>query len=270
MKRSLVAVVSAVVLAAVGSAAILLYVRATEDRVLAGKQPVRVLLAAKRVPAGTTGAELREGGYLEAVAMPAASVPGDALSTLDPSLDDLVLTSELQPRQLVLRGAFGEDAKLAGGLSIPDGKLAVTVDVAGLAAVSFIRAGSKVAIFDIYTPRTPEAARVPSGVKGPQESADANHVTRLLMPRVEVLGIGLPGQAGAETTTSDQTGGGTDNGTTVERAAASLTAVTFAVTQDEAERLILAATTTQIYIALLDDSSNVQPGPGVDTKSLFR
>ncbi len=39
--------------------------------------------------------------------------------------------------------------------------------------------------------------------------------------------------------------------------------------QDEAERLILASQTSQLYIALLDDSSEVRPGPGVDTQTLF-
>src|SRR4051812_33313091 len=109
MKRSLIAVGVAVVLAGFGSAAVLFYVGQTENRVLAGKQAVHVLLAAKRIPAGTSGAELRSGGFIETVAMPATSVPADALATVDPSLEKLVLTSDLQPRQLVLRGAFGEE-----------------------------------------------------------------------------------------------------------------------------------------------------------------
>jgi pilus assembly protein CpaB len=267
MKRRLIAVAVAVLLAAFGSASVLFYVSRTEARVLAGKKAVQVLLATKRIPAGTSGAELRKGAFTETVAMPLAAVPADALGRIDPALDELVLTADLQPRQLLLRGAFGEDAKLAGGLSIPDGKIAVTVDVAGLAAVSFIRAGSQVAIFDIYTPRVGDG-RIPSGIKGPQQSVEANHVVRLLMPRVEVLGIGLPGQEGAETTTTSEDPAA-DGKAAEKRPAASLTAVTFAVTQEEAEKLILAAATTDIYIALLDESSNVRPGLGADTKSLF-
>jgi pilus assembly protein CpaB len=266
MKRSLIAVALAVVLAAVGATSILVYVRSADDRAMAGKQAVTVLLTTKRVSAGTTGAALRSGGYLEAVSMPATAVPADALSTIDPTLDQLVLNGDLQPRQLVLRGAFGEASRLSGGLSIPDGKLAVTVDIAGLPTVSFLRAGSKVAIFNTYDPRSPDS-RVPDGNKGPQFGTTSNHVTRLLMPRLEVVGIGLPGQVGAETTTSQA-----DTATAKDKAsqpAQTLTAITFAVTQDEAERLILASQTSQLYIALLDDSSEVRPGPGVDTKSLF-
>jgi pilus assembly protein CpaB len=267
MKRSLIAVSIAVVLAAVGATSILVYVNSADNRALQGKQATTVLLTTKRVPAGTTGAALRTGGYLEAVAMPASAVPADALPSVDESLDKLVLTVDLLPRQLVLRGVFGEDTKLSGGLSIPDGKLAVTVDIAGLPTVSFLRPGSKVAVFNTYDGRGADS-RVPDGNKGPQFEKDANHITRLLMPRLEVVGIGLPGQSGAGTTTNQGTVTvPTDKPT---QTAQNLTAVTFAVTQDEAERLILASQTSQLYIALLDDTSDVRPGPGVDTRSLFR
>src|SRR5919199_1630132 len=121
MKRSLIAVGIAVVLAAIGATSILMYVNSADNRALQGKQAVTVLLTTKRVPAGTSGADLRSGGYLEAVPMPVSTVPGDALSEIDESLDKLVLTADLQPRQLVLRGSFGEATNLAGGLSIPDG-----------------------------------------------------------------------------------------------------------------------------------------------------
>jgi pilus assembly protein CpaB len=263
-KRSLIAVAAAVVLAAAGSTAILLYVGAADRRAVQGRAPVSVLVATKRVPAGTTGADLRAGGYVEAVTMPASTVPGDALRSVDGALDVLVLTADLQPRQLVLRGAFGDRSGLAGGVAIPSGKIAVTVDVAGMPAGSMVRAGSIVAVFDTYTPRD-ATSRVPSGLKGPQPAADADHVTRLLMPKVQVLAVGATtGAAGADTTqaTAGQLA-------VAEKAASGLTAVTFAASQEEAEKLILAASTTQIYVALLDDSSDLRPGPGTDTRSLF-
>ncbi|GIJ50852.1 hypothetical protein Val02_77380 [Virgisporangium aliadipatigenens] len=262
-KRSLIAVAAAVVLAAAGSTAILLYVGAADRRAVEGRAPVSVLVTTKRVPAGTTGADLRAGGYVEAVTMPASTVPDDALNNVDGALDPLVLTADLQPRQLVLRGAFGERSGLSGGVAIPSGKIAVTVDVAGVPAGSLVRAGSLVAVFDVYTPR--DATRVPSGLKGPQPAADADHVTRLLMPKVQVLAVG----AATGATGSDATQAPAGQLATGEKAASALTAVTFAVSQEDAERLILAATTTQIYVALLDDSSALRPGPGTDTRSLF-
>jgi pilus assembly protein CpaB len=244
MKRSLIAVAIAVVLAAVGATSILFYVDRADNRALEGKK-------------------------VESVFMPATAVPADALSSIDASLDKLVITTELQPRQLVLRGAFGDDTKLSGGLSIPDGKLAVTVDVAGVPGLTgFVRPGAKVALFSIYDAVNP-ASRVPDGNKGPSYGKDANHITRLLMPRVEIVAIGTPGELGASTTTTDEARSVNGAEATDTKPAANLTAITFAVSQDEAERLILATTTSTVYLALLNDASDVRPGQGVDTKSLF-
>jgi pilus assembly protein CpaB len=45
--------------------------------------------------------------------------------------------------------------------------------------------------------------------------------------------------------------------------------VTVAVSQREAERLVHAAQTGMLYLALLTESSHLTPGPGVDNHSLF-
>ena len=79
MKRSIVAALVAVFLAAVGCAAVWLYVSGADKRALAGKQPVEVLITTKRVPAGTTGKQVRDGGFVETVRMPVTAVPKDAL-----------------------------------------------------------------------------------------------------------------------------------------------------------------------------------------------
>ena len=99
---------AALALAGLGTAAVLSYVSGAESRAMAGKKAVTVLVAAERIPAGTTGERVRSGGYTEAVRMPAETVPADALGALDASLDTLRVTAEIQPRQLLLRGAFAE------------------------------------------------------------------------------------------------------------------------------------------------------------------
>ena len=266
-KRSLIAVAIAVVLAVLGSAAVLMYVRSADARAVAGREAVTVLVATKRIPAGTTGREVREGGYTEPVTMPATTVPSDALGTVDASLDALALTYDVQPRQLVLRGGFAADSRLAGGLIIPDGKIAITISTTSNHGTSFIRPGSKVALFSTYTLRDPSGgSRLPDGNNGPVFGTDANHVTRLLLPRVEVIAVGVPGEAGAETASGSQS---QSAAAAAAQSTTRPTTMTFAVTQDEAERIIHATSTEMIYVALLDDTSDVRPGPGVDTKSLF-
>src|SRR2546423_1325535 len=61
MKRNVVAIAVGIVLAMLGSLAVLVYVRSADSRALAGKRAVSVLVATKRIPAGTTGARIRTG-----------------------------------------------------------------------------------------------------------------------------------------------------------------------------------------------------------------
>jgi pilus assembly protein CpaB len=263
MKRSIVAITVAGILAVVACAAVLLYVRGADARALAGKQAVKVLIAAKRIPAGTSGEQIREKGYVELVNLPAASVPGDVMSTLDPSLDTLVLTSDVQPRQLLLRGAFDAATNLASGLSIPDGKIAVSVPAFNSAGTAFLRPGSQVAVFDTFTVRE-GVGQTPSGDKLRFEY-QMNHATRLLLPRAEVIAVGLPGQDGAAT--GGEAANRPEEGSAVENSGQ--TVVTFALSQDEAQKVIHAAQTGTLYLALLNETSDVRPGPGVDNKTLF-
>jgi pilus assembly protein CpaB len=265
MKRSLVAAVAAVLLGVVGSTAVLMYAKGANGRALAGKQAVTVLVATKRIPAGTSAARIRTGGYAEAVPMPRDSVPEDSLSTLDESLDKLVLSADLQPRQLLLRGAFTDASRVTGGVSIPEGKIAVSVQVTAFTGPALVSPGSKIAIFDTFT-ESESSPHTPAGDRLAFEHS-LNQVTRLLLPRVEVIAIGYDGQA-PQTSAAGSSSSSTSDTKSNEKPDGALI-VTVAVTQDEAERLIHGAVTGTLYIAMLDDTSDVRPGLGVDNKTLF-
>jgi pilus assembly protein CpaB len=263
MKRTIVATIVAVVLALVGGVAVLLYAAGADARAVAGREPVEVLVAAKRVPAGTTGKALLAEGYVERVVMPAASVPSDAVSAIDAGLEPLVVTSDLQARQLVLRGAFGEAAVSTGGLALPDGKVAVTVEIGDAERVAgHVEAGAEVAVFDTFTVAEGKV-RVPSG-DGLATDHAYTQATRLLLPRVQVLAIGE--RVVVEDTKASKK---KDDSESDDNAAGQKVLVTLAVTQPEAEKLVLAATTGSLYFALLSDASQVQPGAGVDNGTLF-
>jgi pilus assembly protein CpaB len=260
MKRTIVATIVAVVLALVGGVAVLLYAAGSDARALADREPVQVLVATKRIPAGTTGKAIREDGYVERVVMPAGSVPPDAVASIDAALDGMVVTAELQERQLVLRGNFGETAVRTGGLVVPDGKVAVTVEIGDAERVAgHVEAGAEVAVFDTFTVATGQG-RTPAG-DGLATDHDYTQATRLLLPRVEVLAIGeRVVEEDEESDKKSSSDGKSKSGKVM---------VTLAVSQPEAEKLVLAATTGSLYFALLSDASRVQPGPGVDNRSLF-
>ena len=265
MKRTIIAAVVALALALVGVWAVVLYAGTADARALEGQQAVRILVAARTIPAGTTGAEIRD-RYVAEVVMPASSVPEDAMSDIDASLDELVLTSEAQPRQVLLHGAFGPPAAPSGGLEIPDGKIAVTVEMTAPARVAgFVRTGSKIAIFDTFTMADPDSRdREPSGFLEPESKHPLNHATRLLLSDIEVLALGSHRAADQAGTEDDAAA---DASAPVDESASVL--VTVAVTQEQAEKLVHGVQTGTLYLALLDDSSQVNPGRGVDNHSLF-
>jgi len=264
MKRGILAAFVAVLLALVGCAAVLLYAHGADNRALAGQKAVRVLVARKAIPAGTTGQAIRDGRYTELVTMPAATVPSDALPGLDDSLLTLSLTADAQPRQLLLRGAFGTPAPNRGGLNIPDGMLAVSVAMRIPAQVAgYVQPGSAVAVFDTFNVAEGKGpAPVPAG-DGLASNHAYDQATRLLLPKVQVLATG------ARTPDKSSGSGGGLSGGGSAPADGQTVLVTVAVDQDQAQRLVQAAQTGSLYLALLGNTTDPRPGAGTDNYSLF-
>jgi pilus assembly protein CpaB len=243
MKRSALIIGLAVLLAAVGVVSVLYYVRQADARALAGKQAVRVLVAAERVPAGTTAAAAQAAGLLRAEAMPAESVPADALGRVGPEVAELVAGADIAPGQLVLRSLFVAELPTASGLPIPDGKVAVTVALGVTQQVAgYVKPGATVAVFDTR------------GATNQNASADGEATTRVLLPEVEVLAVGAAPAGGRQSTPNGPNG---------------QVMLTFAVDTAQAERLILGSQTGSLHLALLTADTGVVPGARLDTGALF-
>jgi pilus assembly protein CpaB len=254
MTRRIFGVLLAVILAIVGTAAVLFYVKSVRSSVADGQRAVHVLVASQRIPAGTTGGHLTDRGLIQEITVPASTVPDGALSTIPADLDDLVVTADVQTSQMIMRGMFGQPTTLSGGLAIPEGKVAVTVQVGIPQQVAgYVRPGSQIAIFDTYSTATGTVSTNPNA-----------KATRVLLPRVEVIATGAFFTDGSTSSQADD-----PNGVNGQRAGGQTMVVTVAVTQPEAERLIQATATGALYFALLTDTSDVKPGPGVTNLSMF-
>jgi pilus assembly protein CpaB len=252
----------------VGCGAVLIYAKGADNRALAGQKAVTVLVARKSIPAGTTGQTIRDGGYTEAVTMPAATVPPDALGVIDHSLLTQAVTADQQPRQLLLRGSFGTPGPNRGGLNIPDGMLAVTVAVRMPSEVAgYLQPGAAVAVFDTFNVAEGKGtAPVPAG-DGLASNHAYDQATRLLLPRVQVLATGprsADRPAGSTNSAGGLSGGGTGSQSDVQPVM-----VTVAVDQDQAQRLVQAAQTGSLYLGLLGNATDPHPDPGTDNYSLF-
>lgn len=250
MNRRILTIILAVLLAVLGTTAVLFYVNKADARALEGKEAVTVLVATKPIPAGTTAKAANE--LLRVEKMPVASVPSDALDAIDQNLENLVTSTNLAQGQLLTRGILVKQSD-HDDIVLPSGKLAVTIPVeAGNQGDSQLKPGFTVAVFDTFTVGSKEDGFIPSGERlafGPEK----NQATRLLLPKVEVIGVT------AEKAKEKNGSGGFGK-----------YLVTVAVTQSEAERLIHALNTGTVSLAQVNDDSKVAPGSGVDNNRLFK
>src|SRR5262245_56317825 len=126
MTRRLIAITVAIALAAVGTAGILWYVISANDRAQSSvTDGLRVAVAAKQIPAGTNGADIKAQNMVRFVQMPAIALQGlgqeDLLSDIGTDLDTLVVTANVEKGFLLLRPMFGERSQVTSGLPTPPG-----------------------------------------------------------------------------------------------------------------------------------------------------
>lgn len=256
MKRRILTVALAVLLAVLGTAGVLAYVRQADARAVAGMEAVTVLVARQEIPSGTSASTALQEGLLISQTLPASSVPSDAVRSITPGLGALVMSANVQPGQLLLRPTLVTAAQVTGSLAIPTGMIAVTIalcvpeDVAGN-----IQAGSDVAVFDTFSSSSGQSQSLNAtpGCSGQhqQQAPGAVH-TRMVVPRAEVLLLGMASASGsgAPSATSAQTSSSASSGQ-------GPTLVTLAVTEADAEKLIQVTETGLPYLALLTSSSQI-------------
>lgn len=244
MRRRVLIVLAALMLAGLSGLAILLYARGVDQRAVDARQAVPVLLAEERIPAGTTGAEIRKRKLARQVVMPAGAVPDGSLGALDSTLDRLALNADLQPDQLLLRGQFATPETASDTVGVPDGDLAVSVEVTMAPGVAEkVASGDRVTVFVTY----------------PRDAPPSEQQTRILLPEATVISITTGPPSDVRPSPAPARGGGSRS-----------YPATLAVDQDQAVRLVHAAQTGAVYLGLLGDTTEVTPSPGVDYDNLWR
>jgi pilus assembly protein CpaB len=259
MKRRLLIIVLALILAAAGTSGVLAYVRGANTRAIAGMKAVSVLVAQKKITSGTTASSALHSGLLASQTLPASSVPADALSAITSALSSLVLSADLQPGQLLLRPMLVTAAQTTRGLAIPPGQMALTLSFCLPEAVAgAVQAGSEVAVFDTVGFNTGSPISAAPGCAGAHTQTGGTIRTRVVLQRAHVLSVGQAAPAGATSTstTSALNGGGSSSSSQTG------TLVTLAVTQSQAEQLIQMTETGLPYLALLTTSSHTTADAG--------
>jgi pilus assembly protein CpaB len=249
-----------VLVALAGTALVFLYVKGADSRAGNKYDSVGVLQATQDISAGETYDSALATGKISLQQIPQTVVnanTGYETSTAD--LKGKIAAVPILAGQVVVAGQFGNNVVApTTSLNIPKGMIAISVNLTDPDRVAGnIQNGSQVAIFVTGT-------LTPAGTTGDSSNTDAAvQSTRLLLPKVTVLNVGSP--VPISTTTTDETG--TQTTETLPR-----TLLTIAVSQKDAQKVIVASKALDLTFGLLTGDSNIHSGPATSTlvASLFR
>ncbi len=240
MGRRTLLLLAALVVAALGTTGIFLYVNGVDQRAAAGYDLVNVLVASTPITVGTSAQDAQDLGVFDVRPFIASSVEGlTALSDISGIADKVALTT-IAAGSPILASQFGNPGESAV-LPIPRGKLAVSLSLDDPQRVAgFVEPGSNVVVFLTAAP-------------GPN---DAQVTTRVLLDDVPVIA------AGATTLVASDTA----NGEEVSQAL-----LTVAVDQKDAQKLVYAQNSGgTITFGLLNAKSEVnRSDPGTSADNLF-
>jgi pilus assembly protein CpaB len=231
MRLSIVTLIAATALGLVAAIGVFVYTAGAENRVLADQQPTAVYVTTEPITAGTSFADALSNGSVEQTQIPASTVPIGVM--IQPTTG--IALADIPPGQIVMTTSFGDQVPVLEPIAIAPDQMGVTLALGDPQRVGgFLRPGSSIAIFN--TTERPESQ------------------TRLLLFDVTVLAVG-------SATTSQSAD---------EQAQETQTAlITVAVNPGEAERLVHAAQTGSLYLALLSSEAVTMTTAGVSDVTLY-
>jgi pilus assembly protein CpaB len=239
MARRSVLLLVAALIALAGTAMIVLYVQGIDARATKDQELVEVLVATETIDTGESVADAQEAGKIEKSEVRRADLVDGSLSSTS-SISDLVSIGTIYPGEQLIAKKFGSLGDTQS-LVIPDDKMAVSVELTDFERVAgFVNPGNEIAVF--------ATALDPVALLPDNKEQKLGSVTRIVLTRVPVLGVGT-------TSVTSRTTQNEDGATTEEEVARTI--LTIAVTQEE------------LTFALLTDDSKVENGPGANLGTIF-
>ena len=227
MQSRVLAILIAVVLALVATAAMVVYVNGADRRAIAEQRPVRILVAAANIPAGTSGEDAQTKHWIEWKEVSQKSAVSGGFRSVTQlegksAAVDIVKGEQLLPSRWVGAG----EVEGRGLLPIPDDyqALSIGLDITRQVA-GFVTPGDNVGIV-LTLPTTNGGSK-----------------TRFLLQNVRVLAVG----ATALSSRTAQGGGGRVN----QKGSQSVTAITLAIKKEYVENVVHAAVDGDIYLTLM-------------------
>lgn len=259
MNRRIVAVLAALVLALAGGALIINYVRNADARAVAAQQPVKVYVAQKLVPAGTTLKDAERTELITETRVASDAKPSGALEDINPDNNALLALSDIQPGEFLMAARFGATPVGEKAIEVPSGMLAMSVQLSDPARVGqFVTPGSHIAIYATH------------GMKLLGADADSKAIneldlkgTTVLLDDVQVIAMGnTPLAAPAKSAQNE------GDGSNAEKDPGFL--VTVAVTPDQSIRLAHGINDYTLYAGLRGPDVKVDSNAHTDDLTIFK
>ena len=257
MRRRLLTLVLAGVLAVVGIIAVLAYVNNANQRAVANLKSVRVLVAKISIPTGTNVVYALRNHQLGYERLPVGSLPSDPVYSLASHGDSSMVTSSpLGPGELLVQSMLVSKSQGSTPLAITPGKMAISVQVCLSADVAgYVQPGSDVAIYD--TGGSVPSSPLQYSCTSHQPPSKGHVVTNVVLPSVTVLSV-IPNPTPSGTGSTGSTPlSGTAGSASTSVTSQGLVVVTLLVAVNDAKNLINASNSGALTLALLTPSTNV-------------
>lgn len=244
MDRRRILLAAAVLVAAMGAALVFLYVKGADTRAEQRFDTVEVLRATALIEPGEKIEDAQAAGKLALEAVSQEQLLDGYQQSTD-ALVGMVALTPIYPGEQVIAAKFGASAAVQSALQIPDGMMAISVNLTDPARVAgFVSPGSEVSVFLSGT-----------------DSETGQSYTRMLLGRVTVLGVGST--TPVSTTTTDETGA-----STTEQLPRTL--LTLSLDQKQAQKVLFGSSNGELAFALLTDKSAVADEPATTSETLFQ
>jgi pilus assembly protein CpaB len=249
MARRSILLLVAIATAAIGATMLVVYVQGADARAADGQEQITVLVAAEHIELGETVQHAIDAGKIEERDVARDDLSALALTSTD-GLDGLVAIGSIYPGQQLISAQFGNPGS-EEVLGIPGELMAISVELTDPERVAgFVQPGSSVAIFMSGDPEL----YLKDGT-----TRNLAPLTRLMLPNVQVLGVGTTSVTSRTTTDDD----GTE---TVEQVPSTI--LTIAVNQAQAEEVIYASRNGDLTFALRTEDTRVVDRPGVTAEDI--
>jgi pilus assembly protein CpaB len=243
MRSKIIILVVAVVLGLLSAFFVARYLDSARADIAAQAEPVRVLVATRDIPAGTTATEILSQDYSEEQLIPRQYVADGAISS-SASIDGKVLAVPLTRGEQLTTARFKVAEEVGLSFALPEGYVAISVPDSESRGVSgFVSPGDYVMVIASFD-------------SGGLDTA----VTKTLISKARVLAAGTEtSQTVAPAEQEQGAQGGLMNSGSAGSAGTGPATITLAVTPVDAERIVFAHEAGSVWYALLSSSTTTVP-----------